>query len=111
MFILVGIATCVIAFGVFLGVPEHPATCKWLTEEERAVCMSHLAKSGENNAAHHFSIQVLKASLSDYKVLMSIWLGKSSLRKKRKETTLKLTLQRAVPTLRYLASHSHSLQS
>ena len=70
-----GAATCLIAGGVYLGVPDHPTTCKWLTEEERAICMAHLAKSGENNASHHFSLQLLKDALSDYEVLMSIWLG------------------------------------
>ena len=75
----IGIATCVIAFGVYLAVPDHPTTCKWLTEEERAICLKHLAKSGEHNSAHHFSLPVLKAALTDYKVLICIWLGESRL--------------------------------
>ncbi|CAH0017082.1 unnamed protein product [Clonostachys rhizophaga] len=73
VFILEGLLTVVIALCAFFVLPDDPASCKFLTEEEKAIVAHRLrhdtgTTQGSYDANEKFQWKFVWSALSDYKV-------------------------------------------
>ncbi|CAG9990621.1 unnamed protein product [Clonostachys byssicola] len=73
VFILEGMLTVLIALCAFFVLPDDPASCKFLTEEEKAIVAHRLrhdtgTTQGSYDASEKFQWKFVWSALSDYKV-------------------------------------------
>lgn len=73
VFILEGLLTVVIALCAFFVLPDDPASCKFLTEEEKAIVAHRLrhdtgTTQGSYDVNEKFQWKFVWSALSDYKV-------------------------------------------
>jgi MFS family permease len=72
IFILEGLATCVIAVIAFFAVTDFPEDAKWLTKSERAFLIGRLEQEqGESNLEEAIGFKGVLQSLSDVKTIVA----------------------------------------
>jgi hypothetical protein len=71
VFILEGVATCLLSFGGFWVIPDFPEEAKFLTEAEREFVIAKLQKDIGPSAYEHLSWRKIGVVFKDWK----IWVG------------------------------------
>lgn len=79
IFLLEGIATVILAVGLYFVLPNRVDQCKWLNQEEKDAIWANRARGTEDDPlARKFEWRYLTECLTDYKVLIPTWLAMCS---------------------------------
>lgn len=71
VFILEGILTCVVSFGIFFAIPDFPEDAKWLTEPEREYVRARLQEDqGKSALERTITFKDVVNCFKDYKIFL-----------------------------------------
>lgn len=72
IFILEGLATCVLSLVTYFTVSDFPEEAKWLTEQERTVIVNRLAaEQGQSDLDQKIDLSSVLHSLADLKTILA----------------------------------------
>lgn len=70
MFVVLGCVTVVLGFATFFIIPDSPSTAKFLTQEEKAVVIQHVAQETTGAVGSGFKPKQLVDALTDPQLLL-----------------------------------------
>ncbi|CAK9780471.1 MFS general substrate transporter [Cutaneotrichosporon oleaginosum] len=75
LFVIEGIATCVIAVAAVFILPDYPTTTRWLSEEEKELIVRRLSTENLNTTGEHLGhMESLRLAFQDWRTYLFLFL-------------------------------------